>query len=134
MSTMRKIHDIDADLGEDEPVPTTKVKLFDKEWTVPCSVNTFTLSSLQLGSPGAVAAFLVNSVVAEEQDEFAAVLSRQPNLTTEKLLKIVNGLIEAATERPTESPASSSRQATKRTSAPKSAARSSSGRAVRSRA
>lgn len=130
---MRKIHDIDADLGEDEPVPTTKVKLFGEEWTVPCSVNSFTLSSLQLGTPGAIAAFLVNSVIPEEQDRFANVLARQPKLDSEKLLKIVNGLIEAATEHPTESPVSSSRQATKRTSGPKSVARSSSTRAVRSR-
>lgn len=129
---MAKIHDIDAMLGADEPVHTTKVKLFGREWTVNCDVNAFALSALTTGDAGAIVDFFKSVIAEDEWSEFRTAMATARNLTGEKLVSVVNGLVEAATARPTTQPSVSSRGAVKKTSSQKSTANSSSTRVVRS--
>ena len=116
---------LDDLLGEDEPVLTKPITLFGREWDVICGLNFFTLSAIGAGEPGAGAQFLRNTVVPDQRDAFATAMSAAANLDAEKLGKIVNALVEVASERPTTQPSVSSRPASKRTSAPRSVARSS---------
>lgn len=124
MANPKRIN-LDDLLGEDEPVLTKPITLFGREWDVICGLNFFTLSAIGAGEPGAVAQFLRNTVVPDQRDAFATAMSAAANLDAEKLGKIVNALVEVASERPTTQPSVSSRPASKRTSAPRSVARSS---------
>jgi len=116
---------LDDLLGEEEPILTKPVTLFGREWDVVCGLNFFTLSSIGAGDNGAVARFLSNVVVASQRDDFASALSAQPNMDADRLGKLVNALVEVASERPTVLPSTSSRSVSKRTSGQKSAAHSS---------
>jgi hypothetical protein len=127
-----KLIDIDAALGDDDaPVATRPFKLFGRNWTLLCDLNSFALSDLATGEPAAIVRFL-NSIVAEdEREDFRSTLASQPNLTAEKLGKILTALVEAATDRPTTPASASGSTAPKRTSQRKSAASSSTVRVVR---
>lgn len=122
--TNPKIIDLDSELGfeNDEPVPTKKIKLFGREWTIVCDLNTFTMADIASGDAGSIARFVRNIVVEDEQSDFSAALSAAKNMTGEKLGQLLAALIEAASERPTKSPSPSARTAKKKTSALKSVA------------
>jgi hypothetical protein len=129
MSAMTKRLDLDALLGEPEPEQTNPISLFGRDWDVVVGINSFTVSRIQANDTGAISDFLTNSVIEDQRDDFRKTLAAQKGMKPERLLKLVEVIIEAATEHPTKSPSVSSRSASKRTSAPRSAARSSSARA-----
>lgn len=132
--TNNKVIDLDDLIGgedEDLPVHTRQAKLFGRNWTLVCDVNTFGLAALTTGDPAAIVDFIRSIIHPDEVDEFMGAFRKQRNLSGERLAKIVNALIEAASERPTKQPSVSSRGASSRTSARKSTG-TSSGRAVRS--
>lgn len=127
-----KLIDLDAELGDDDtPVHTRPFKLFGRTWTLLCDLNTFALSDLATGEPAAIVRFLNSVVIDEEREDFRNSLASQPNLTAERLGKILTTLVEAATERPTTLASVSGSTAPKRTSPRKSAASSSRTRVVR---
>lgn len=119
-----KVIDLDAELGfEDEPeLKTKRVKLFGREWDFLESFNSYNLSAVFTGDPGAVAKFMSNTVVPDQRADFANAIAARPDLDTDKLLELFNKIVEAVTGRPTNKPARSSRTASKRTSSPRSAA------------
>jgi len=128
---MAKILDLDADLGlDDEPVHTRQIKLLGRQWTLICDLNSYALSNMTTGDPGAIVEFLNGVILEEERSDFAKALSRVKNLTPEKLGAILGKLVEAAGERPTPPPSASPRGASKRTTTPKSAGATSKTRAV----
>lgn len=130
--TTKKVIDLDAQLGfdePDEPLHTKTVSLFGREWTVVCDLNSFGMTAFMTGDVQGIVELLLGLVVEGERDDFVKALSRKRNLDAEKLRDIINALIEVAAEVPTKQPSASSRTATKRTSKPKSVASSSATRA-----
>lgn len=118
-----KILDLDAQLGiANEPVNTLPFRLFGREWTLLCDLNTFALSDLGTGDPAAVVRYMVSFVIDDERDDFRTALSSQPNMTVERLGEILTALTEAATERPTTPPSVSGPGRQSQTSPRKSAA------------
>lgn len=127
-----KTLDLDAAIGEiEEPQHTRPFKLFGKTWTLVCDLNSFALSDLATGEPAAIVRFLDSIVVPAERQEFRVALASQPNLPAERLGKILNALVEAATERPTTPQSASGSGRPNQKSVPKSAASSSRPRVVR---
>lgn len=127
-----KTLDLDAALGDaDDVINTRPFKLFGKTWTLVCDLNSFALSDLATGEPAAIVRFLDSIVIPEERTDFRTTLAAQPNLSAERLGKILTALVEAATERPTTPPSASGSGRAKPTSARKSAASSSQVRVVR---
>lgn len=125
MTTSPKPINLDESLGfEPNPViPTIPVVLFGKTWRVLNAINTFSISDIGGDDPASLARHLRNSVIEEERDAFAATLADQPDLSGEKLARIVNALLEVQAERPTGRSPGKVPSATKRTSGPKSAGR-----------
>lgn len=130
---MAKILDLDADLGLDEtPVTTRQIKLLGRQWTLVCDLNSYALSNLATGEPEAIVQFINGLIPEDERSDFAAALSKVPNLTPDKLGAILGKLVEAASERPTTPPSASSRGGSNRTSSPKSAAATAKRRGIHS--
>lgn len=124
--THPKVIDLDERLNlEDPEVKTVPIKLFGREWDFIQSLNAFAFSDLLGSNPAAVARFFANAVVESQRTDFANALAGRPDLDGDKLMELLNAVLEAVTGRPTDKPASKSRPASKRTSSPKSAARSS---------
>lgn len=130
--------DLDALLGLDaasltsEPTHTKSVRLFGKEWTLVCDINSFALSNLTTGSVAAVPEFIKGLIHPDQWTEFASTMSQVKNLDAPMLGKILNVLVEAASERPTKQPSTSPRGGSTRTSGRKSQASTDSARVVRS--
>lgn len=121
-----KVLNLDAELGEStDPVNTRPFKLFGRDWTLNCDLNTFALSDLATGEPAAIVRFLTSIVTEDQRDDFRNALASQPNLSAERLGKIITALVEAATERPTTPPSASGSGRANLTSVRKSAASSS---------
>lgn len=122
--------DIDALLPEDEEeIPTKPIKLFGRNWTLLCDVNSFGIAALSSGDFTSLTPMMVGLIVESERPEFAAAFGKQRNMKPERLLAIFQAMIEVASGRPTKLPSASSRTAQTTRRAPKSAA-GSSGRAV----
>ena len=127
-----KILDLDAEIGlDDTPSATKPFKLFGRTWTMLCDLNSFAMSDLTTGEPAAIVRFIDSVILPAERIDFRNAISSQPNLTAERLGKILTALVEAAAERPTTPPSASSRGATSQTSQRKSAGSSSATRAGR---
>lgn len=126
MASTKKVVDLDAEFGLelDGPQHTRKIKLLGREWTVICDINSYAVSELMSGTdPGVIARFISGLILPEEVPAFNQALGRVRNLDGEKLVELLNRLVEVAAERPTESPSPSRRTATKPTSVRKSPAR-----------
>lgn len=119
-----KVIDLDKELGtgDDEPVHTKKIRLFGREWTVICDLNSFSMSQIAGGDAGGVSTFLTNLVHEDERDEFIKTLSSAKGLDGERLGKLLSKLIEVAGERPTSGPSPLPRTAKTPASTRKSAA------------
>jgi hypothetical protein len=122
--TNSKIIDLDKrlDIKSDEPVHTKQVKLFDRNWTIICDLNTFAMADIASGDAGSIARFIKNIVIEEQREDFALAISAAQNMTGERLGQLLSALIEVASERPTQSPSPSPRTAKKKTSGLKSVA------------
>lgn len=129
-----KVIDLDSQLNLDdgEPITTKKVKLFGREWTIVCDLNFWNITTAGADAEG-ISRLLLGVVAEDEQAEFTAAMGRVKHLTVEKLLEIVQAIMEVAAERPTKPPSASTRGATKPTSARKSVAPSSRTGVARSR-
>jgi hypothetical protein len=124
MAAMAKMIDFDDLLAseDDEPIHTVPFKLFGREWTLVCDVNSFALAAISTGDSAAIGNFFDSIILDEEKAEFRQALSTARGLTGEKLAALVMKMIEVASERPTTPPSGSSRGAGKSTSVRKSAA------------
>jgi hypothetical protein len=113
-----KTIDLDAELGFDldEKIPTKKVRLLGREWTV-------AMAEIAAGDASGIAQFIVGIIAEDERADFTAALRSTPNMTGERLGGLLTKLVEVAAERPTELPSPSVRTAKKQTSAPRSRAR-----------
>ena len=129
----KNILDLDADLAleDDEPQHTKQFRLFGKDWTLVCDLNSFAMSDLTTGDPSAIVRFIDSVILPEQRVDFRTAMTNVKNLTGEKLGKILGALVEAASERPTTPPSGSSGGARSPTSRPKSVASSSRARVVR---
>ena len=129
---MTKIRNIDEELGTPDEVPVREVILFGRTWNVRLDVNAYAITAFGVGDVKGVLAFLDNAVIDDEREAFRNAIASAKGLTAERLLAIMNALLEVASERPTTSPSDSSRgRQTKRTGQ-SSAVGSSGPRAVRS--
>lgn len=123
-----KIVDLDALLdfaSDQDDVPTRQIKLFGKEWDIDCGTNAFTMLSMTSQDPEvlvpALVSYLSERVVEEQRPAWRATLLAVPNLTADKLWKIVNAVQEVvANPTPGTSPAGSPRTVSSRTSSRKS--------------
>lgn len=115
---VNKAVDLDAELGllVTEKMPTKKIRMLGREWTIICDLNSFAMSQIAGGDPGGISKFLVNLVVDEEREDFVDTLSNAKGLDGEKLGSLLSRLIEVAAERPTEQPSPSRSTAKQRTS------------------
>jgi hypothetical protein len=126
----KALTDIDALLPEDEEeIPTKPIKLFGRDWTLLCDVNSFGIASLASGDFNTLTPMMLGLVVESERAEFAATFSKQRNMKPERLIAIFQAMVEEASERPTKRPSASSRTA-QTTRQPRKSAAGSSGRAV----
>jgi len=97
MASPQKILDLDSQLGFDlTPAPTKTVRLLGAEWTIVCDINSFAVSDIMSGDSGGIARFIRGIIVPEESVAFAEALSKVPNLDGEKLGKLLEALIDAA--------------------------------------
>lgn len=119
--TKQKIIDIDAELGEDEPLVTKPIKLLGQQFDLVCDLNFFALGRLSSGNPEAIATMMTAMIAPADQARFAQAMSAKP-LSPERLDKILAAMVEAAAERPTTPPSASSAGGKNRTSVPKSRA------------
>ena len=123
--------DLDALLADDiaAVVKATKwntIKLFDRTWRITTAPNVFAALAGSYGDVEALVSMTKNVVHPDEREDFHKALLLADGINAEVLMKLLNGLIEAAAERPTKSPSDSSRVSAKTQVAPrKSAARSS---------
>lgn len=118
-----KVHDIDADLGGRAPRRTARIKLFGKMWDINCNVNTFNVSQIFSGDVAAVGNFFKNITIPSQQADFVAAMAEQQDLDNERLVKIINKIMEVAAERPTKQPSDFQRPVRKQASGRKSTAR-----------
>lgn len=122
-----RVIDLDSQLDldkDDGPVTTKTVKLFGEEWTIVCDLNFWNITTAGADAEG-ISRLLLGVVAEDQRADFTAAMGRVRNLTVEKLLEIVQAIMEVAAERPTKPPSASTRGATKPTSARKSVAASS---------
>lgn len=112
------ITDLDAELGLviKEPMPTKKVKMLGRQWTIICDLNSFSMAQIAGGEPGGISKFLTGLIAEEERDDFIDAMTNARGLDGEKLATLMTRLIEVASERPTESPSASRATARRRTS------------------
>lgn len=115
---VNKAVDLDAELGlvVTEKMPTKKIKMLGREWTVTCDLNSFAMSQIAGGDSGGISKFLINLVAEDEREDFADALGSAKGLDGEKLGALLSRLIEVAAERPTEQPSPSRSTARRRTS------------------
>lgn len=118
MASPKVDFDFDKALGfdVDESVPTKKIRLLGKDWTIMCDLNSFAMARIASGEASGVATFITNLVVPDEREEFTAALEGAKNMTGERLGLLLQHLVEVAGERPTEQPSRSPRTAKNQTS------------------
>ena len=126
---MTEIIDFDKEFGTEASAKKkpaiVKVKMFDRDWSVLADLNSFMITRLAAGDPAAIGEFIVNAVVPEQRTDWQKALGSSAEFDNDKLVRLVNRLVEVITERPTKSPSVSPSSATKRTSGRKSTAVSS---------
>ena len=130
---MAKIINIDDRIqervGAPKEVPTQQVTLFGREWDVQVDLNSYTITAILAGDAAGYVSFLQNVVIPEQRRDFHQALAGQAGLTAERLLAIVEAIIEVAGgddgARPTKRSSGSSPGETTPPTARKSAVRTS---------
>jgi len=120
---MAKTFDIDALISADlnkakAEIETQEVKLFGKTFRIYTDVNLYLGLGIDTGDPGSIIGLLNTIIHEDDLAEFKSTLSSQRGLNAEVLVKIVSGLLEAASERPT-TPSSGSGTGRKRNTSTK---------------
>lgn len=104
----------------------SKMTLFDRDWRLTSEPNVFVALAGSYGDIEAMTAMISNAVHPDERADFRKALMAADGINAEVLMKLLNGLVEAAAERPTKSPSgSSTRRVVKKAAPQKSVARSS---------
>lgn len=104
----------------------SKMTLFDREWRLTSEPNVFVALAGSYGDIEAMTSMIGNAVHPDERGDFRTALMNADGINAEVLMKLLNGLVEAAAERPTKSPSASSTQSARKKAVPrKSVARSS---------
>ena len=106
--------DLDALLADNiaASVKATKwnrIKLFDRTWRITTEPNVFAALAGSYGDVEALVSMIKNIVHPDEREDFHRALLAKDGINAEVLMKLLNGLIEAAAERPTKLPSGSSR-------------------------
>jgi len=106
--------DLDALLADDfaavvKSTKWIKIKLFDRQWRVTTNPNVFATLAGSYGDVEALVSMIKNIVHPDERDDFHKALLDKDGINAEVLMKLLNHLIETASERPTKSPSGSSR-------------------------
>lgn len=107
------VTDLDALLADDiaKAVKATKwnkITLFDREWRITTEPNVFAALAGSYGDIEALVSMIGNIVHPDEREDFHKALLSAEGITADVLMKLLNGLVEAAAERPTKSPSGSS--------------------------
>lgn len=105
-----------------EKIPTKKVKMFGRTWTINCDLNAFSMAQIAGGDATGLARFLTGLVAEDEQDDFKTAMAERKGLTGEKLGELLSKLVEVAGERPTNGQPPSPSTAKRTTSTRRSAA------------
>lgn len=105
--------DLDALLADDiaAAVKSTKwntITLFKRKWRITTEPNVFAALAGSYGDVEALVSMIINIVHPEERDDFHKALLSAEGINADVLMKLLNGLVEAAAERPTKSPSASS--------------------------
>lgn len=117
-----KVFDLDATIASEHQaalasIRTVKVKLFGEEFRVVTDVNTYAAVMSDAEASGEGVLKQMHALIHEgDLARFKTTLAGQRGLSAEVLGKIVNGLFEAAAERPTTSSSGSGRGAVRKTS------------------
>ena len=119
-----KTVNFDTELGMlvTEKMPTKKIHLLGRDWTIICDLNSFAMAQIAGGDAGGLAQFVANLFPEEDRDDFVKALAGAKGLTGEKLGALLAKLIEVAGERPTEPLSPSPTTGKRRTSTLKSVA------------
>lgn len=131
MSGMPTSFDMDAFIADQRDAALKTVKynpmtLFGREWRLTTEPNVFVALAGAYGDIEAMTSMIGNCVHPDERADFRKALMSADGINAEVLMKLLNGLVEAAAERPTTSRSgSSTRSAVKKAAPRKSAARSS---------
>lgn len=120
---MAKTFDIDALISADldkakAEIATQEVKLFGKTFRIYTDVNLYLGLGIDTGDAASIIGLLNTIIHEDDLAEFKTTLSSQRGLNAEVLVKIVSGLLEAASERPT-TPSSVSGSGRKRSTSTK---------------
>lgn len=120
---MSKAFDIDALISDDlnkakAGIATQEVKLFGKTFRIYTDVNLYLGLGIDAGDAASIMSLLNTIIHEDDLAEFKLTLSSQRGLNAEVLVKIVTGLLEAASERPT-TPSSASGTGRKRSTSTK---------------
>jgi len=110
--------DLDALLADDiaaaiKAEKWNKITLFGETWRITTEPNVFAALAGSYGDVEALVSMIKGVVHPDEREDFTKALYTADGITADVLMKLLNGLIEAAAERPTKSPSASSRASTK---------------------
>jgi hypothetical protein len=104
-----KVHDIDAMIREDHEkalaeITSVPVKLFGEEFRVQTDLNVYQTALVTEDESGGTLLNIIHSIIhPDDLDRFKKTLAMQKGLSAQVLGGIVNGLLEAAADRPTKS-------------------------------
>jgi hypothetical protein len=124
MATTRKVIDIDAEIRDElaearASIHSVRIKLFGEEFRVQTDLNLYRVFITdESGDP---LDFLHSIIHADDLARFKDTLKRQSGINQTVLAKIVEKIVEAATERPIKSSSGSTPGRTKRASTARSA-------------
>jgi hypothetical protein len=129
------IVDIDAAIGDDlaksqASIGSVPIKVFGETFRVLNDINTFLLLQVGGDDAAAIAKMMVSLIHEDDRAAFKGALGRQRGLTAEILLKVFDGMMEAATNHPTQSSPGSSSGSNTNTGSANSVVKSSARRAV----
>jgi hypothetical protein len=118
MAASSNIIDLDALLAPDiaaalKAAKWNKIKLFGAEWRITTEPNVFAALAGSYGDIPALVSILTNIVHPDERTDFHRAMLSADGITADVLMKLINGIVEAAAERPTKSPSGSSRASSK---------------------
>jgi hypothetical protein len=110
--------DLDALLADDiaaaiKAEKWNTIKLFGQTWRITTEPNVFAALAGAYGDVEALVSMIKGVVHPEEREDFTKALYTADGITADVLMKLLNGLIEAAAERPTKSPSASSQASSK---------------------
>lgn len=110
---MAEIIDLDSIIRADreaalDAAKYVKIKVFGEEYRITTSPNIYTSLAAGTGDPVAIASLITNVLHEDDRDAFTKALMNAEGISAEVLLKMLNSMLEAVSERPTKSSSGSS--------------------------